>query len=75
MSIKIDVDDAVLAKVEKIARARNTSVAGLVNDFLCGIAPAPDNRQDARRRLLELAEQSKGEVGERTWTRDSLYDR
>jgi hypothetical protein len=75
MSIKVDVDDAVLAKAEEFARTQNTSIAGLINKYLQEIASPQDRREEARRRLLDLSAKLEGEVGERTWTRDSLYAR
>jgi hypothetical protein len=74
-NITLAVDEAVLERVKILAAERKTSVNALVREYLDGLATAADRTQRARRRLLELAEQSKAEVGPVTWKRDDLYDR
>jgi hypothetical protein len=74
-NITLAVEDAVLEQVKVIAAKRQTSVNGLVRDYLSQLARSEDRTERARRRLLELAAESKAEVGPVTWTRDDLYDR
>jgi hypothetical protein len=74
-NITLAIDEAVLEEARIYAAKRNTSVNGLVRDFLQGIAKQEDRTERARRRLRELAERSTLEVGEVTWKRDDLYDR
>ena len=74
-NITLAIDEAVLEEARIYAAKRNTSVNGLVRDFLEGIAKQEDRTERARRRLRELAERSTLEVGEVTWKRDDLYDR
>jgi hypothetical protein len=74
-NITLAIDEAVLEEARVYAARRNTSVNGLVRDFLEGIAKQEDRTERARRRLRELAERSTLEVGEVTWKRDDLYDR
>jgi len=74
-NITLAIDEAVLEEARIYAAKRNTSVNGLVRDFLRGIAKQEDRTERARRRLRELAERSTLEVGEVTWKRDDLYDR
>ena len=74
-NITLAIDEAVLEEARVYAAKRNTSVNGLVRDFLEGIAKQEDRTERARRRLRELAERSTLEVGEVTWKRDDLYDR
>ena len=74
-NITLSVEDEVLEKVKVIAAERRTSVNAMVRDFLTSIAQSEDRTERARRRLLELAEQSKAEMGAITWKREDLYDR
>jgi hypothetical protein len=74
-NITLAIDEAVLDEVRLFAAKRNTTVNGLVRDYLEGIAKQEDRVTRARRRLLELSEQSTLEVGEVTWKRSDLYDR
>ena len=74
-NITLAVDESVLDEVRVYAAKRNTTVNGLVRDFLTSLAGQEDRTVRARRRLLELAERSKAEIGQITWTRDELYER
>lgn len=74
-NITLSVDEAILDKVRIIAAQRKTSINGLVRDYLADIATADDRSERARRRLLELAETSKADMGAGyKWNRDALYD-
>jgi hypothetical protein len=74
-NITLAVDEKVLEDVRLYAAYRQTTVNGLVRDFLETIARSEDRQTRARRRLKELAEQSTLEVGPVTWTREELHDR
>ena len=74
-NINLTVDDATLAKAEKVATQKKTSVAALLRDYLRQLTSTPTKREAARRRLLRLSAAATGEVGSRTWTRGDLYDR
>ena len=74
-NITLSMDEATLERVKLIAAKRKTSVNGLVRDYLGALATAEDRTERARRRLLELAGESKAEAGPITWKRDDLYDR
>ena len=74
-NITLSIDEAVLDEVRIYAAKRNTTVNGLVRDFLNGLAEQEDRTVRARRRLRELMEQSPLEAGPVTWTRDDLHDR
>jgi hypothetical protein len=74
-NITLSIDEAVLDEVRVYAARRNTTVNGLVRDFLSRLAEQEDRTARARRRLTELMDQSTLEVGPITWTRDDLHDR
>ena len=65
----------MLAKAEKVASAKKTSVAALLHEYLRQLTSVPLSRGAARRQIKRLSASAKGEVGPRTWTRDDLYDR
>ena len=54
MNLTLDIDDEIVAKVSKIAEARDMTVAEMVAEYLTGIAtspaasPAGTHCQDAR---------------------------
>jgi HD superfamily phosphohydrolase YqeK len=74
-SINVTVNASTLAKAEKLASEKKTSVAGLLRDYLRQLTNISGSRQVARRRIKRLSAAAKGEVGPRDWTRDDLYDR
>jgi signal transduction histidine kinase len=74
-NITLAVDESVLEQVKVYAAERKTSVNALVRDYLDQLAKSADRTERARRRLLDLARESKAEVGPVTWKRGDLYDR
>ena len=74
-NITLSIDEAVLDEVRVYAAKRNTTVNGLVRDYLNRLAEQEDRSVRARRRLRELMDRSTLEVGPITWKRDDLYER
>ena len=74
-NITLSVDEAVLAAVRRYAVEHDTTVNGLVRNFLTDLAGREDRARKARRRIRQLSERSKAEVGPITWTRDDLHER
>ena len=74
-NITLSIDERVLARVRRYAAERESSVNGLVREFLTGIAKSEDRARDARRRIRELSRRSKARIGNTTWKRESLHDR
>jgi len=72
-NITLAVDENVLKAVRRYAAQRDTTVNGLVREHLERIAARESRAHEAIKRLRELSEKSKGEVGEITWTRDDLH--
>jgi hypothetical protein len=73
-NITLSVDDGILLVVRRYAAERNTTVNGLVRDYLTRIAAQEDKAARARKRLVELSEKSEAEIGPITWRREDLYD-
>jgi hypothetical protein len=75
--ITFEIDDDVLALVERYARAANTSIERILKDHLTKIAKQDDieRQRQARKELSQLMEQSRLELGNWKWNREELYDR
>lgn len=74
-NITLSVDEKVLAAVRRRAAEQNSTVNALVRQYLTNLAEQDDRAARARARMVELSEQSQGQLGEITWTRDDLYER
>jgi hypothetical protein len=74
-NITLSVDEQVLATVRRYAVDHETTVNGLVRDFLTSLATREDRARRARRRLLLLSDRSSARLGTRSWTRDELHER
>ncbi|RLD33444.1 MAG: hypothetical protein DRI73_05475 [Bacteroidetes bacterium] len=70
------LDDKIIKKVKKIAIEQNTTLTGLVRNYLMGIAKREDQRvEEVISQLSKIMNSSNMEVGEITWTRDDLHER
>ena len=74
-NITLAIDDETLHAVRVYAAKNKTTVNAIVRQALEQIATSEDRVALAKRRIRELSEQSKAEVGSIKWTRDELYDR
>ena len=74
-NITLAVDEKILAIVRRYAAERNSTVNALVREYLTNIADDDDRAKKARARLSLLSRKSRGQLGERAWTRDDLHER
>ncbi len=74
-NITLSVDEKVLAAVRRYAAEHDSSVNGLVREFLSRIANSNDRARKARLRIKELSERSPARIGAITWNRDGLHER
>jgi len=75
-NITMTIDDTVIKKVKKIAIEKNTTLTGLVRDYLNGVAKREDSRtEEIISQLSEIMNSADIEVGEITWKRDELHER
>ena len=76
-NITLAVDDDILAAVRKFAAEKNTTVNGLVRDYLMSISERVKKEAAARARekLVRLSEESTAGMGDWKWNREELYDR
>ena len=78
MNLTLSLNDELIKKVRKIAVERDTTLTGMVRDYLEQLA-AGDAASGRRRREREALERSfeafRFKVGKRTWKRADLYAR
>jgi hypothetical protein len=75
-NVTLAIEEDVLATVRKYAAAHNTTVNGLVRDYLGKLASQQERAAQARKELVELAKASTFDPGaDWKWNREELYDR
>ncbi len=78
MNITLSLPEALVKRVRKIAVDRDTTLTGLVRDYLSEIAKqeAVVGRKRREREALERSfEKFQLKIGQKTWKREDLYDR
>ncbi len=78
MNITLSLADDLVKKIRKIAVDRDTTLTGLVREFLTELARESEaaGRKRRERDALERSfEEFQFKVGKRTWKRADLYDR
>lgn len=73
-NITLSIDARVLKEVRRYAAARDSSVNGLVREFLTRIADSENRAKRARLRIRELSRRSAAKLGKITWSRADLHD-
>jgi len=77
MNLTISLEDDLVEKVTQIAVERDTTLTGMVREYLESVA-AESADSDRKRRERELLHETfrkfRGKLGKKTWTRDDLYD-
>jgi hypothetical protein len=74
-NVTLVIEEDLLLAARKVALDQRTSVNQLVRDYLTALVEEPNRRRIARARLKKAFESGLVEVGDRTWSRDELYDR
>jgi hypothetical protein len=74
-NVTLVVDEDLLLAARKVALDRRTSVNQLVREYLAALVEEPSRRRLARARLKRAFETGLVDVGDRTWSRNDLYDR
>ena len=78
MNITLSLDDKLVKDLRKLAVDRDTTLTGLVRDYLEKLA-AENATSGRKRRELEALERSfeqfHAKLGKRTWKREDLYVR
>jgi hypothetical protein len=74
-NLTLVIEEDLLLAARKIALDRRTSVNQMVREYLSSLVAEPRRRRLARARLSTAIETGLVTVGERTWSRDDLYER
>ena len=78
MNITLTLDSNLVRKLRRIAAERDTTLTGMVRDYLEQIAAA-EATSNRKRREMDRVEQSfakfQFKIGKRTWKRRDLYAR
>lgn len=76
-NITLALPKDLLRRVKHMAVERDTSVSGLLTQFLTELVEQEDGYESARRRHMALMERGfdMGTGGRVTWTRDELHER
>ena len=74
-NITLSIDEKVLADARRYALEHDTTVNAIVRDHLASIADTARRARGVRKRLLDLIDKSKGDMGEQAWQRTKLYER
>ncbi len=74
-NLTLVIEEDILLAARKVALDQRTSVNQLVREYLATLIEQHGRRRLARARLTDAFEKGLVEVGDRNWTRDSLYDR
>lgn len=78
MNVTLSIDDDLVKEIRKIAVERDTTLTGLIRDYLKDLA-AEHERTGRKRRDREALERSfrqfRFRIGQKTWTRGELHER
>ena len=78
MNVTLSLEDEVVRKVRRIAAEQDTTLTGLVRDYLVQLAQsddAADRKIRNRANPERLFDRYKVTPSPRTWTRAELYER
>ncbi len=78
MNVTLTLDDDLVKQVRKIAVDRDTTLTGLVRNYLQNLAAQHANTDKVRRdqeRFREISDRLSIPMGKRTWKREDLYER
>ena len=78
MNITLTLDEKIVKEVRKIAVERDTTLTGLVREYLeklAAEAAATGRRRREREALERSFEKYQFKMGKRTWKREDLYER
>jgi hypothetical protein len=78
MNITLSLPEDLVKRVRKIAVDRDTTLTGLVREYLSSLArqdSAAGRKRREREALERSFEQFQFRVGKKTWKREDLYER
>ncbi len=74
-NITLKIDDELLKKARQLAFQRKTSINAIVKQKLNEFVSRDLSREATLKSLEAFYRKSKAKVGDKTWTRDEIYER
>jgi hypothetical protein len=75
-NITLSVNEETIKKVRRVAVEKDTTLTAMVRDFLNRVAQQNDlEKKTAVRKLRTSFKNLSRDMGQRKWTRESLYER
>jgi predicted transcriptional regulator len=75
-NVTMTLDDEIIKKVKKIAVEKNTTLTGIIRDYLTRLAKREDQRtEEIIKELSAMMNGGEVKIGKITWTRDELHER
>ncbi len=75
-NVTMTLDDEIIKKVKKIAVEKNTTLTGIIRDYLIRLAKREDQRtEEVIEELAAIMNSGEVKIGNITWTRDELHER
>jgi len=75
-NITMAINADLLKKARKIAVDKDTTVTGLIRNYLENLVEQEGkSKKETISELVELLNRSSAEVGKKTWTREDLHER
>ncbi|MCK4445504.1 MAG: hypothetical protein KAW56_00320 [Candidatus Marinimicrobia bacterium] len=75
-NVTMAIDEDLLKKSRKIAIDKNTTVTGLIRNYLNHLVEQEEkSKNEIIYELAELLDRSQAVIGEKTWVREDLYER
>lgn len=78
MNVTLSLDEELVRRVQKIAEQRDTTLTGMVREYLEKVAGEGGGSERQRRdveRLKRSFEELQVRIDKRTWTRADLHER
>ena len=73
-NVTLAIEEKVLREARRYAAENDTTLNALVREFLADLVAQRNRASAARRRLVELSEQSEGRMGSWKWKREDAYE-
>lgn len=73
-NLTLRVEEKTLSKARRIAAEHSTSVNALIRGYLDELISGETRQEAARKELATLCRKSPAKIGNKTWSRDSLYE-
>lgn len=74
-NVTIALDERLLREARRIALERSTTLNAMIREYLEALTQRESRGAEARRRIVQLCQESRAEIGPLDWSRDELHER